>query len=394
MSQDNDKKKQVRVWCDGCYDMVHFGHANSLRQAKALGGYLIVGVHTDEEISKHKGPPVFSQQERYKMVRGIKWVDEVVEGAPYVTTLDTLDRYGCDFCVHGDDITMTADGVDTYHLVKSAGRYKEVSRTAGVSTTDVVGRMLLLTREHFRQGEREYEVSRESSSTMGLDSTARSPWTRCSQFLPTTSKIIHFSDGKEPKPGDKIVYVAGAFDVFHVGHLDFLEQARKLGDFLIVGLHTDPVVNRYKGSNYPIMNLHERVLSVLACKYVSEVVIGAPYAVTKDLMEHFKVDVVCHGKTHISPDIDGRDPYLEPKAQGKFVTIDSQNDMTTEKIVNRIIMHRLEYEERNRNKEKKELAAYEAHMKNIQSKVPCSNHCSNSKLNSSIGGSQPTNVSN
>lgn len=44
--------------------MVHFGHANSLRQAKALGDYLIVGVHTDEEISKHKGPPVFSEQER------------------------------------------------------------------------------------------------------------------------------------------------------------------------------------------------------------------------------------------------------------------------------------------------------------------------------------------
>lgn len=60
--------------------------------------------------------------------------------------------------------------------------------------------------------------------------------------------------------------MAGAFDLFHVGHLDFLEQARKHGDYLIVGLHTDPVVNKYKGSNYPIMNIHERVLSVLACK--------------------------------------------------------------------------------------------------------------------------------
>jgi len=58
------------------------------------------------------------------MVRGIKWVDEVVEAAPYVTTLETLDKYNCDFCVHGDDITMTADGVDTYHLVKAAGRYR------------------------------------------------------------------------------------------------------------------------------------------------------------------------------------------------------------------------------------------------------------------------------
>lgn len=60
--------------------------------------------------------------------------------------------------------------------------------------------------------------------------------------------------------------MAGAFDLFHVGHLEFLEKAKKMGDYLIVGLHTDPVVNQYKGSNYPIMNLHERTLSVLACK--------------------------------------------------------------------------------------------------------------------------------
>ena len=129
----------------GSYDMVHFGHANSLRQAKAMGDYLVVGVHNDEEITKHKGPPVFTEEERwahvavvltspfsfwspsrYKMVRGIKWVDEVIEGAPYVTTLETLDNYQCQFCVHGDDITTTADGVDTYHIVKSAGRYKYI----------------------------------------------------------------------------------------------------------------------------------------------------------------------------------------------------------------------------------------------------------------------------
>lgn len=64
----------------------------------------------------------------------------------------------------------------------------------------------------------------------------------------------------------QIVYVAGAFDLFHIGHLDFLEKAKAEGDFLIVGLHTDPVVNQYKQGNYPICNIHERVLSVLACK--------------------------------------------------------------------------------------------------------------------------------
>ena len=66
------------------------------------------------------------------------------------------------------------------------------------------------------------------------------------------------------KSTDRVVYVAGAFDLFHIGHLDFLERVAALGDYLIVGLHTDPTVNRYKGYNYPIMNLHERTLSVLA----------------------------------------------------------------------------------------------------------------------------------
>uniref|UniRef100_T1IMQ3 ethanolamine-phosphate cytidylyltransferase n=1 Tax=Strigamia maritima TaxID=126957 RepID=T1IMQ3_STRMM len=141
------------------------------------------------------------------------------------------------------------------------------------------------------------------------DSSTRSPWTGVSQFLPTTQKITQFAEGKDPRPNDFIVYVAGAFDLFHVGHLDFLEKARTEGDYLIVGLHTDSVVNRYKGRNYPIMNLHERVLSVLACKYVSEVVIGAPYSVTKDLMDHFKVGLVCHGTTPVMEDEDGFDPY-------------------------------------------------------------------------------------
>ncbi|KAA0201567.1 hypothetical protein HAZT_HAZT004662 [Hyalella azteca] len=331
------------------YDMVHFGHANSLRQAKAMGDYLIVGVHTDEEITKHKGPPVFTQAERYKMVRAIKWVDEVVEGAPYVTTLETLDKHDCDFCVHGDDITMTADGIDTYHIVKSANRYKECKRTEGVSTTDLVGAS-------------EYSVDDGHSTSLSTDASARSPWTGVSHFLPTTRKIMQFSSGLVPKPGDRIIYVAGAFDLFHVGHLDFLAAVREKGDFLIVGLHTDPAVNRYKGANYPIMNLHERVLSVLACKYVSEVVIGAPYSVTDDLLDQLKVDLVCHGATEISPDEDGSDPYQVPKSRGIFEMVASGNSMTTDRIVERIIEHRLEFELRNRNKEKKERAAFKAYV--------------------------------
>merc|ERR1719510_2572540 len=298
--------------------------------------------------------------------RDIEWCEQSngsmkLEAAPYVTTLETLDEYNCDFCVHGDDITMTADGTDTYHIVKDAGRYKECQRTQGVSTTDLVGRMLLMSKAHQQRGSKEYEVQRRDSTNMSSDSAARSPWTGISQFLPTTQKILQFSNAdRVPGTNDRIVYVAGAFDLFHIGHLDFLEKVAKKGDYLIVGLHTDPVVNRYKGANYPIMNLHERVLSVLAYRCVDEVVIGAPYKVSKELMQHFKVDLVCHGTANVANDEDGSDPYEEPKRQGKFEVVPSGNELTTEGLVQRIVARRLQYEVRNEKKEKKEMAAYKA----------------------------------
>jgi len=352
----NDSKGK-RVWCDGCYDMVHYGHANQLRQAKQLGEQLVVGVHTDEEIATHKGPPVFNEQERYKMVRAIKWVDEVVEAAPYITTLETLDEYDCDFCVHGDDITLSADGKDTYHLVKETGRYKEVPRTQGVSTTEIVGRMLLATKTHHESQSSSESASWNRTQELAQSPTDHSPWTRCSSFLPTSKKIVQFAEGKEPAPGDKIVYTVGAFDMFHVGHIDFLEKAKKMGNYLIVGLHTDQEVNKYKGCNYPILNLHERVLSVLACRYVNEVVIGAPYTVTPETMDHFKVDIVVHGMTQVEPDFrDNGDPYRFPKDEGKFVQIDSGNHLTTTDIIQRIILNRLNYQRRNKAKEAKEVA--------------------------------------
>lgn len=43
-----------------------------------------------------------------------------------------------------------------------------------------------------------------------------SPWTGVSQFLQTSQKIIQFASGKEPQPGDTIIYVAGAFDLFRI----------------------------------------------------------------------------------------------------------------------------------------------------------------------------------
>lgn len=57
-------------------------------------------------------------------------------------------------------------------------------------------------------------------------------------------------------------------------------------------------------------------------------------------MKHFNVDVVCHGKTPVKLDVNGEDPYAVPKAMNKFVVVDSGNKMTTEIIVERIIINR------------------------------------------------------
>lgn len=154
------------------------------------------------------------------------------------------------------------------------------------------------------------------------------------------------------------------------------------------------------------MNLNERTLSVLACRYeivifaldiqlllryVSEVVIGAPYTVDENLMKHFNVDLVVHGSTSVVLDAEGGDPYAVPKQQDKFKIILTGNDMNTENIVERIIANRFviligsrlghythalpnkyciiklynrqRFRERNQKKEAKEKAAYDAEMK-------------------------------
>lgn len=343
---------------------MHYGHANALRQAKEMGDYLVVGVHSDAEITKNKGPPVTTEEERYTCVEACKWVDEVVRGAPYVTELTLMDKYGCDFCVHGDDLVVSADGTDCYGEVKAAGRFKECKRTPSVSTTELVGRMLLMTKGHhdLAQGELS-EAKRQKMEPFASGADAKSPYTSLSQMLPTSRRIVQFSSSKEPKPGDRIVYVDGTFDLFHAGHCEFLKAARKLGDFLLVGIHDDRTANRIKGANFPIMNLHERALSVLACRYVDEVIIGAPYSVTKELLEGppFKIAVVAHGRTDVDPDLDQEDPYRLPKELGIYQEVETKfSHLTTQTMVDRIIARRQEYEERNRKKQAKELAAIAA----------------------------------
>jgi len=138
--------RPIRVYADGIYDLFHFGHARALEQAKKLfpNTYLLVGCCNDETTHKYKGKTVFTDVERYESLRHCKWVDEVIPDAPWVTTQEFLDKHNIDFVAH-DSLPYadaTGSGNDVYEFVKKIGKFKETQRTDGISTSDIIMRIV------------------------------------------------------------------------------------------------------------------------------------------------------------------------------------------------------------------------------------------------------------
>ncbi len=82
-------------------------------------------------------------------------------------------------------------------------------------------------------------------------------------------------------------------DLFHYGHVNFLRQARKYGDYLLVGVHADETVMSYK--RRPILSMEERVASVEGCRYVDEVVSHAPLMIERAWIKQHNIDLILHG---------------------------------------------------------------------------------------------------
>jgi ethanolamine-phosphate cytidylyltransferase len=228
------------------------------------------------------------------------------------------------------------------------GKYRSIPRTEGVSTTDIVGRMLLCTKEHHAAG--------------------TSPDCEASSSFYTTSSLMQaFSADAAPRaPDARVVYIDGTWDMFHAGHIKVLEKAKRLGDYLIVGVHSDEDVNARRGKNYPIMNIHERVLSVLGCKHVDDVLIDAPWRIESAMLQSLGVDLVVAGRLRdkVGKHWTGRgadgdeDPYEVPRSMGIFREIVSTSELTVGEIVRRIHLNRKRYEARFARKKKKEDAYY------------------------------------
>lgn len=224
--------------------------------------------------------------------------------------------------VHGDDVTSDSTGQDCYRYVKAAGRFLVVKRTPGISTTDLVGRMLLCTRGHFIRSltgmlngeegvgnaEERAVVGREMKQRVkdyATDETGLKPgaevWSWSGSKSAMEDDVAEEAGlsslmvaGQRPRAGQRIVYVDGGFDLFSSGHIEFLHQVMKAEEsvgrkggwydepnkhqriseagsdygpaYIIAGIHDDEVINHWKGVNYPIMNIFERGLCVLQCR--------------------------------------------------------------------------------------------------------------------------------
>ena len=104
----------------------------------------------------------------------------------------------------------------------------------------------------------------------------------------------------------KIGFTCSCFDLFHAGHVMMLKEAKSQCDYLIVGLQTDPTIDRpYK--NKPIQSVLERYIQVEACKYVDQII---PYATEKDLMDilqSYPIDVRILGEEYCDKPFTGED---------------------------------------------------------------------------------------
>jgi glycerol-3-phosphate cytidylyltransferase len=108
----------------------------------------------------------------------------------------------------------------------------------------------------------------------------------------------------------KTGFTCSTFDLFHAGHVIMLEEAKKQCDYLIVGLQTDPTIDR-PHKNKPVQTVFERFVQLKACRYVDEVVVYATEKELLDILLSYPIDVRILGDEYINKAFTGQDLNIE-----------------------------------------------------------------------------------
>lgn len=104
----------------------------------------------------------------------------------------------------------------------------------------------------------------------------------------------------------KVGFTCSTFDLFHAGHVIMLKEAKSVCDYLIVGLQTDPTVDRPMTKNKPIQSVFERYVQLQACKYVDEVVVYTTEKELIDILLAYNINVRILGNEYERTEFTGR----------------------------------------------------------------------------------------
>ena len=133
--------------------------------------------------------------------------------------------------------------------------------------------------------------------------------------------------------GKKIVFTNGCFDLLHLGHVDYLEKTRSLGDKLVLGLNSDDSVSRFKGKNRPIQDQNSRSRVLAALQFVDAVVLfneDTPLNLISEILP----DILVKGGDYLAENIVGAD--VVKRNGGVVRTIDFVSGYSTSGIVEKI----------------------------------------------------------
>ncbi|RMH64149.1 MAG: D-glycero-beta-D-manno-heptose 1-phosphate adenylyltransferase [Calditrichaeota bacterium] len=138
---------------------------------------------------------------------------------------------------------------------------------------------------------------------------------------------------REENPGSKIVFTNGCFDILHRGHVTYLEQARALGNLLVLGLNSDASVRRLKGAPRPYMHAEDRAFLLSRLEMVDMVSVFEEDT-PLELIRLVRPDILVKGGDYTPDTVIGKD-FVEQQG-GRVVIIPFVLGLSTTNIINKI----------------------------------------------------------
>ena len=133
--------------------------------------------------------------------------------------------------------------------------------------------------------------------------------------------------------GHRVVFTNGCFDIIHLGHVDYLEKARMLGDKLVIGLNSDDSVSRFKGPERPLQDQTSRARILASMQFV-DLVVFFNEDTPLTLISELKPNILVKGSDYLAENIVGAD--VVKKNGGVVKTIDFVPGYSTTRIVEKI----------------------------------------------------------